>query len=484
MRDHRVDPAYEERNRDVAEVIVQSKHYVRWKLVVVGLVTLGFSLLSGYLILYYNARYAFAAVITAAMCLGIILAPQMGFWLYYWLGFSRPQDVFWGFGEMRISLAVAGIALLSWVIWTGMNRTPWFRAQIQTRLMMGLAAIVLMSGIAHGGDWDRMIEFVKVLVVALAFSSFMVRREWLRGFFWILLYSFGFMTLWANYQHFGVGWPEITGPGISGSGAMHDRNYFAMFLVMGLPVFYGAGRRARFPLLRWAWWSFIPACMYGILLTSSRGGLLGIAGVILAVGFLSRYRVLAMTMGVIGLVGFYVFLAPSGIKERANSIVDYENEASATGRLDSWEAGIAMMVGNPLFGVGPAQYVRSYSQYASTYPRQAHNSWVQIGAEYGVVALLLYGAILFTTIRRLFRIRASLDPDDEMYVWTETILGSLAGYLVCGFFLSVEAFELLYVMVSATMLIESIRRREESFQSDDEDDWDDEDHLGFEGLDR
>lgn len=443
---------------DSLEVLVHSRHFVRWKQILIAFLTAAFSGVAGLLALYADARYSIAAVGTMALCIGVAMFPQLGFWLYYLIGFSRPQEVFWGLGELRISLALAGVTLAAWIAYSGLNRRRFLRPEPLTWLMLAFGLIVVVSGLVHGGDWNRVIDLVKILLMALATASYMTKRSFVRGFWGVLTFAFAFLSLWGLWQHFITGYPEITGPGMDGDGLLYDRNAYAMFLVMGIPFYWYLGQRARLTVLRFALWAMIPATTYAVLLTSSRGGLLGLAAVFAALGWNTRHRYAATIAGLVLFAGFYMFLAPSGIKDRAGTIVEYEEEASAMGRILSWQTGLSMMAANPIFGIGPNKYVESYSAYSDTYARQAHNCWVQAGAEYGVPGLVVYFLLVWITMKELLRLRGSPRSDPELRRWANMLIASMVGYLVCGFFLSMEGFELFYLYVALTIVLRYLHR--------------------------
>ncbi len=455
-----LEPEYDEESTTSLEVLAGSRYFVRWKLIMVTLLAVGFSLFVGYLLLNYHVRYAVAAAVTAAACGTIAVQPQFGFYLYYLLAYSRPQDVFWGLTEIRLSLAVAGFALLAWVAHTSLTGRHWMRPRPQTGMLLLFGLVVVLSGMTHNGDWDRVTEFVKMILVALAFSAYVDREKWFSITMKVLTFGFGFLTLWGLYQHFAVGYHEITGPG-NGRGPLNDRNAFAMFITMGIPFFYFYGIRSRNFLMKGFLLAMVPAAVYTVLLTSSRGGLLGTAAVVLTLGWTSRYRIPATIIAAVAMFAFYTFLAPSGIKNRAGTIVNYEEESSAQGRIDSWKAGIAMMSANPVLGVGPGQYVNRYRSFDSVRARQAHNTWVQAGAEFGVFGLILLLGMAVVTVRDLLRVRARLYPDDDMYSWCNMLLASMAGYFVCGFFLSMEGFELFYTIVGLGIAMTTMLRQRE-----------------------
>jgi O-antigen ligase len=143
------------------------------------------------------------------------------------------------------------------------------------------------------------------------------------------------------------------------------------------------------------------------------------------------------------------------------SIGNYEQDKSATGRIDSWQAGLAMMSASPLYGIGFKRYVQEYPNYSRTFAREAHNSWVQLGAESGLIAVGSHIMLVLLTITTLRRVRRRLPLlPDETRPRSEALAGmyeaALAGYLVTGFFLSMEDFEFFYLLVGLAQILDRI----------------------------
>ncbi|MAF27411.1 MAG: hypothetical protein CME07_06050 [Gemmatimonadetes bacterium] len=102
----------------------------------------------------------------------------------------------------------------------------------------------------------------------------------------------------------------------------------------------------------------------------------------------------------------------------------------------------------------------AFPYYSNSHPRVAHNSWVQLAAECGFVAVGAYSALIVLTALSLYRTRKRIPLLQEEQRRTVRTLegafsGSLIGYLVCGFFLSMEDFEFFYLLVA---LVQSLDR--------------------------
>ena len=198
-----------------------------------------------------------------------------------------------------------------------------------------------------------------------------------------------------------------------------------------------------------------------ILLTGSRGGLLGF---VLAAALLVFLK--TKTIG-FSLKAFFVVLCLAIISfssintERfmtLSSIEDDYNVQSETGRLSIWKFGVKTMLENPLTGVGVGCFPKAVgldrqARGADTLKWQApHSSLVQIGTETGIFGFFFFSLMSFNVIR-MFRkiIRFSLNK--KLVKISEMGLAGFAGLFVSGLFLS-QAYSFywaLYIAMSASV---------------------------------
>jgi O-antigen ligase len=145
---------------------------------------------------------------------------------------------------------------------------------------------------------------------------------------------------------------------------------------------------------------------------------------------------------------------------RAGGITDTE-DTSSSGRIDAWKASIGMMAAHPLTGVGFAAFGQAFPDFSNATPRIAHNTFFQIGGEWGVLAAITYLVLIFSTLNRLRKngnaLRELTTHDAKLcYCINESCLLGLTGFFICSMFLSLEKYEFLYYLLfmsNGTLLV-------------------------------
>jgi O-antigen ligase len=236
-----------------------------------------------------------------------------------------------------------------------------------------------------------------------------------------------------------------------------DENVFGTLFVVVFPFAWYAFFAVKRFWWRWILLLSVPFIWHGVFLTGSRGALLALGAAMLIIALRMKSRSLGIGLIILFAVAF-VWQAGDTMKERAASIDNYAEDSSATGRLDAWEAGARMMAANPFTGVGPGAFLRAFPDYSTKQPLQAHNTFVQFGAEFGPLALVAVAIMLLSCIRSLWRIKpvgglkesAALDPN---LLIREATLAAIIGLTVSALFLSLQLFEVMYFLVFLTNVL-------------------------------
>jgi O-antigen ligase len=206
------------------------------------------------------------------------------------------------------------------------------------------------------------------------------------------------------------------GDGRLAFGRQYDPNDLAFVLIALLPIVLAFWRVQR-GLLRWAWLAIAGASVWVILLTQSRGGLLGLLLVVsylAAVGawrprFQTGFRVGRVLVGWVLLaimaVGAWAVL-PGDAKARYATLLDPESDYNVTatreGRVAIWKRGLGALAEKP-WGVGVGAYPMA-EMARSGYWRTAHNSFLELSVELGVVGGVLYLMMFWRGWRVLGRV--------------------------------------------------------------------------------
>lgn len=227
-------------------------------------------------------------------------------------------------------------------------------------------------------------------------------------------------------------------------GVLNDPNDFAQVIVMALP-FLRLLWRPRANL-----WNLFavatPAALfvYTIYLTHSRGGLLGM-GVALAALVVKKTGWVPAALLIALLLAGAIAVDFSGGRAYSAS------EESAGGRIEIWGEGLSMLMSHPLFGVG-------YGRFTEFSTLTAHNSFVLCLAEIGLFGYFFWIGLIVLVVLEL--LRASQVEGSEMTLYADLTLASLAGYLLCAFFLSRTFNPFLFLLLGLASAVAAQTRAE------------------------
>lgn len=197
----------------------------------------------------------------------------------------------------------------------------------------------------------------------------------------------------------------------------------------------------------------------GTVRTGSRGGFLALMtiGAYCLFGLNTVRRSTRITTFAVGCILVVIFGGQAYL-ERIQTLAapteDYNWSGQAeSGRIEIWKRGFGYMAEHPVLGVGlnaffvaegtSEEAMRRRQEHAGFKWSAAHNSYVQIGAELGVFALLLFLRMLWCAFREARRIGSSLPNEDDRMLG-QCFLALILGYIVGGAFLSQAYSTFLY----------------------------------------
>jgi O-antigen ligase len=187
-----------------------------------------------------------------------------------------------------------------------------------------------------------------------------------------------------------------------------DPNDLAMTLALGLPMAWYLSHAYHKPLLRWICRGYLPVGVVAIGLTGSRGGLL--AGIVaLAIVPFSMTRLspgrLAVTVAMLFLsAALAVAYVPEKIVERLATTSTEVEDLRLGGRFKLWEAGMRAFPERPLLGYGTAGFIGAITPQLGTAAQVAHNSFISVLVEQGLIGLILYLLMFLTAFRAARRL--------------------------------------------------------------------------------
>jgi len=298
--------------------------------------------------------------------------------------------------------------------------------------LLAYAAIVPLSltwTISLPRTTDAIYDMGKLLVVYVALLNALdtpgrLRRFLVVGALATLAPSLGGIQRWIDGDNL------VEGYRTAWRGNYADPNRLAMGLVLMLPIALGMAGSVRRRWLK-ALLAFAAAAnVAAIVLTHSRSGTVALAvalGLTLARG---RRKGRGLVLAAAALVAL-VALAPQSFWTRSSSIADYEEDASFAGREHAYEMLKVIVAERPFTGVGAGAFLDAWERFAPLSAGGqhliAHNIFMEILGEMGVLALALFGVFCVWLSLRVWQAGREAAGGVE----ARAVLAGLVGYLVC-----------------------------------------------------
>jgi probable O-glycosylation ligase (exosortase A-associated) len=248
----------------------------------------------------------------------------------------------------------------------------------------------------------------------------------------------------------------VQGPG----GMLKDNNDLCLAMNMVLPMIFYMGQASTKPRVRRGCLIATGLTMVTVIITTSRGGMLTLAGVLFLIVIKSNKKFIGLSVGTFALLMILLFM-PADVKERLATLKDPTAESSAMGRLFAWGIAFDMAQDRPIFGVGFENFVPKFRRYAPRYLardvkgvssiRVTHNSYLQLLAEVGFPALFFFLAMILSTIFMMRRLRREVRARDGprwVHFYAHMIEVSLLAFMGGAMFLNRSHFDLLYHVVA------------------------------------
>jgi len=406
------------------------------------------------------------------LSLGMVL-----FLLYAWICVGRPQEIVPELLVLRLGLLTGGLALLAWLHAPGGFAekigldTPIVR---DVMLLVGLSALTVPISIWPIHSLLFLFNvFLKTVLLFVLVIYWCRTVEDVRRLLWV--YCLGSVSLVIPGVLSGHAGQER----YSVESLSYDANDIALLQVMAIPlILYLYATSGRYG--RWMSAGMLILCLYGIILTQSRGGFLGLVVVGgLIVWRSSMRRAAKVRIVVLGVLVFGI-LAGTAWKERILTMWDPQTEYDQTagGRTDLWKSSLVLLAKRP-WGVGIDNFVTAEGLSHGGFGKWSapHNTFFQIAVELGVVGLAIFIRMLARTLQSLHLIKISikppmlpvvmrrlpdrqprapareLDESGHLYQLAEALELTLYGFIVVGFFLSHAYSAILYIMLALGLVL-------------------------------
>ncbi len=313
-------------------------------------------------------------------------------------------------------------------------------------LLWFLFLLTTLNALMPNAAWSKLSQVSKIYVPLILTLIFINNREKLYYLIITIAASIGLISLkggiWAIRSGFSH---RVYGP--NGT-QFYEKNAVAVLTVMAIPLLVLWMRETKNKYIKYSIMGSIPFCMASALCSWSRGGLLTLAATTLVLIWHSKRKYLAVPLLV---AGIYLGMGalPDTWFNRMHTIETYQEDASASSRLEAWGDGFRYAISHPLLGGGFEGW-----QYITM--RDWHSSYIEVMAEHGLIAFGLWVSLLLGTVISLTRLAFLARGVGEM-AWVKNychmIRASIIAYMVGTVFLGLSYWDIIYHIVFISVLL-------------------------------
>lgn len=388
----------------------------------------------------------------------ILMQPYIGLLIWSWLGYMNPHRLCYGFAiSFPWVQLVAIVTLVSLIFSKESKKIPWSAVSVLLAMFLLWTGLTTFYAVMPDLAWSKWQEFAKVMVMVFVTLILVNNRERMHWLVWMIVVSLAFYGVKGGLftlTHGGTN--HVLGP--PGS-FISDNNALALALCMTLPFMRYLQLHSTRKVVRIGLGIGMALTGVSVLGSYSRGGLIGLAIVGVALMVKSRHKfTILLAVAVIGATAIH-FMPPAWTA-RMDTLQDAKQTDSGETRIQSWKFATNVAIHRPLTGGGFDVYQSAslWSAYAPTgsIQRAIHSIYFRTLAEQGFAGLLLFLGLLFTTWRNcaVVRKRTGGKPEQSWAFDLASMLQvSLLAFMASGAFLPMPYFDLAYQLMALSAVL-------------------------------
>lgn len=354
-------------------------------------------------------------VMSFVSLLGMAIRPFYGVLSYLIIMMARPGSFYPQLGEMRIELIVGLLVILVMILSPSrMQRLLKLPSDLISKRMLILFGVMIVSMIQafdFGTSWDWMIEFSKVFMFFLMIVVLVDNERDVNIFLWVFVTLTWLMAYDAiyNFSHGIIKGDLRAFEGLEfslTSGGM-GRGHVALanMILQGMPFAWYLSVNGRGKLMKVLGLFMFFIMAYGIIVSGSRGGFVGLITLGICIVFFSKRKILTLAGVIVSILVFPMFTS-SGYMEYMETMLNLGTESGQVGS-DRWTGlinGLEMMIRRPILGVGPGCYSVARKAWFH-WGLWAHNHLGELMGDLGIIGLWAWFSFLITYLRSAIKLR-------------------------------------------------------------------------------
>ncbi|MEM2144733.1 MAG: O-antigen ligase family protein [Candidatus Jordarchaeaceae archaeon] len=373
--------------------------------------------------------------------------------------FFEPQQFFQGAKEIRITYYL-GIIVISWGLLFG-------NIEVKKRLLtskifllsISFFGLCTMSLILNEFPIEKQIDEINKVFSLFLMVPLLIRgKSDINRLCWLLMIFVTIITTISMFAYHLALLPTrmvsyFRALGASGS------NEFGLLMAQLIPFpiimlrYKGGVVKKGFLLFSFGTY------LYCLTRTHSRSAFLGTL-LVLCLLFLKKYLSGKYLLAIILVISVLLLKTPYSYFERISTIIEEDTiseDGNVVYRIDTNRKALKLIEEHPLLGIGIINYFNYYQKYLSYEGNKflvIHNTYLQIGAEAGIPALIVFLLIIFLTIKRYWKNEREFIKTRENFSYLDAVSFSILGYCLIALFQPVLYNRLLYIFMGLAVVLE------------------------------
>jgi putative inorganic carbon (HCO3(-)) transporter len=385
--------------------------------------------------------------------------PALGIMLFTWISLMNPHRLTYGAAyDFPFAMIVGLVTLVALFARPDPKRLPVTPLTVMLIVFMAWTTLTTFGAFESERAWTEWNRVMKTLFFVLVTMAALNSEKDTRLFAAVVTLSLAFYGFKGGlFTIMSGGTSRVLGPDNT---YITDNNDLALALLTTVPLIWYLHLQAGKRWLKLALAGLAVLTVASVIGSYSRGALLGGAAMLALLWLKSGNK--ALTGIVLLLLVPMVFMVmPEEWFGRMESIENYQEDASALGRLNAWQFAFNVAADNIMGGGFLTFTGRIFALYAPDPLRvhAPHSIYFQVLGEHGFIGLAIFLSLLFLGWRTGSRV-IKFCSDQPDLKWARDLAAmcqvSLVGYAVGGAFLSMAYFDLLYDILIIVVLLEKV----------------------------
>jgi probable O-glycosylation ligase (exosortase A-associated) len=393
----------------------------------------------------------------------ILARPHIGILVWSWIGYMNPHRLTWGFAySFPFAQVIAIVTIIAVIFSKDRKSVPLTPITVVLLIFTGWMGVTTLGAIIPDEAFLSYQRVLKIQLMTFLTMVIVTNRKRIDGLIWVIVLSIGFYGVKGGIFTLLTGGAfRVWGPP---DGFIAGNNEIGFALLMILPLMFYLRATTPKRWIRLGLLGGIALCAFAIIGTQSRGAF--VAGIVFVIYYWwkSQKKIVTALVAIAFVATLYTFM-PASWHERMDTIITYEQDESAMGRINAWWVAFNIASDKLLAGGFEHWSSQTFAAYAPVpeYVVDAHSIYFEVLGEHGFIGLalfLLLGALALRLGTTVARKAAGVESLEWAFNLSRMIRLSLVAYASGGAFLGLAYFDLYYHLIAVIVVLNIIVDKE------------------------